>query len=103
MQERPDGCRKASAGKGPQSQGWNRPMQDHMPATPDGTLSAAAQGAIDKVARDEEDFVAIKSAALAKLTLSVGKDPASATDRDWFVAPALTPGDRIILSWLAAY
>jgi starch phosphorylase len=80
----------------------DRPMQDHMPATPDGALSAAAQGAIDKVARDEEDFVEIKSAVLAKLTLSVGKDPASATDRDWFVAAALTARDRIIHSWLAA-
>ena len=77
-------------------------MQDHMPATPDGALSAAAQGAIDKIARDEEDFVEIKSAVLAKLTLSVGKDPASATDRDWFVAAALTARDRIIHSRLAA-
>src|SRR5882672_9219550 len=50
----------------------------------------------------EEDIDDVKSAVLAKLTLSVGKDPASATDRDWFVAAALTARDRIIHSWLAA-
>ena len=39
---------------------------------------------------------------LAKLTLSVGKDPGSATDRDWFVAAAFMARDRIIHRWLAA-
>jgi len=38
----------------------------------------------------ERDIAEIKSAILAKLTLAVGKDPAAATDRDWFVAAALT-------------
>jgi starch phosphorylase len=51
---------------------------------------------------DEDDFANIKSAVLAKLTLSVGKDPSSATDRDWFVAAALTIRDRVIHRWLAA-
>src|ERR1700687_347340 len=53
-------------------------------------------------ASDEDDIAEIKSAVLAKLTLAVGKDAAAATDRDWFVAAALTARDRIIHRWLAA-
>jgi starch phosphorylase len=49
----------------------------------------------------EEDIDDVKSAVLAKLALSVGKDPASATDRDWFVATALAMRDRIVHQWLA--
>src|SRR5437764_8747819 len=51
---------------------------------------------------DEDQLDEIKAAVLAKLTLAVGKDPATATDRDWFVAAALTARDRIIHRWLAA-
>jgi glycogen phosphorylase len=47
--------------------------------------------------QDVEDF---KSTLLAKLTLAVGKDAATATDRDWFVATALALRDRIIHRWL---
>src|SRR5476649_655160 len=49
----------------------------------------------------EEDLAEIKSAVLAKLALAVGKDAASATDRDWFVAAALAVRDRVIHRWLA--
>jgi glycogen phosphorylase len=49
--------------------------------------------------REIDDF---KATLLAKLTLSVGKDAASATDRDWFVATALTLRDRVIHRWLTA-
>src|SRR5215470_11860357 len=49
--------------------------------------------------RDIEEF---KATVLAKLTLAVGKDPASATDRDWFVSTALALRDRIIHRWLTA-
>src|SRR5262245_27867985 len=50
-----------------------------------------------------EDAIAeIKSAILGKLALAVGKDAASATDRDWFVAAALTIRDRIVHRWLAS-
>ena len=59
------------------------------------------QGHTD-TASDEGDIAEIKSAILAKLTLAVGKDPANATDRDWFVAAALAVRDRIIHRWLAA-
>src|SRR5215468_7183914 len=49
--------------------------------------------------RDIEEF---KATVLAKLTLAVGKDPASATDRDWFVSTALALRDRMIHRWLTA-
>jgi starch phosphorylase len=53
----------------------------------------------DSPARDQDvdDF---KATLLAKLTLAVGKDAATATDRDWFVATALALRDRIIHRWL---
>jgi len=50
----------------------------------------------------ENDHVEeIKSAVLAKLALDLGKDASAATDRDWFVAAALTIRDRIVHRWLA--
>src|SRR5271166_5567174 len=52
------------------------------------------------MASDEDDIAEIKSAILAKLTLAVGKDAAAATDRDWFVAAALTARDRVVHRWL---
>jgi starch phosphorylase len=72
-------------------------MQDHGPST--FAELAARPGAEPP---DEEALAEIKSAVLAKLTLAVGKDPGSATDRDWFVAAALTARDRIIHRWLPA-
>jgi starch phosphorylase len=50
----------------------------------------------------EEDIEEFKRGVLAKLTLAVGKDAADATDRDWFVAIALTLRDRLIHRWLEA-
>jgi glycogen phosphorylase len=47
------------------------------------------------------DLDEIKSAVLAKLALDLGKDASVATDRDWFVAAALTIRDRIVHRWLA--
>src|SRR5216684_6717379 len=47
------------------------------------------------------DLDEIKSAVLAKLALELGKDASVATDRDWFVAAALTIRDRIVHRWLA--
>src|SRR5262249_62039052 len=71
-------------------------MQDHRSAKSDRPRGVVAP------APDEDAFADVKSAVLAKLTLAVGKDPASATSRDWFVAAALTAPDRIIHRWLAA-
>ncbi|HZO44917.1 MAG TPA: glycogen/starch/alpha-glucan phosphorylase [Xanthobacteraceae bacterium] len=53
-------------------------------------------------APSEEDLAEFKSAVLAKLALAVGKDAASATDRDWFVATSYAIRDRIIHRWLSA-
>ena len=47
-----------------------------------------------------DDLDRIKSAVLAKLALDLGKDASVATDRDWFVAAALTVRDRIVHRWL---
>ena len=44
------------------------------------------------------DLEEIKSAVLAKLALELGKDASVATDRDWFVAAALTIRDRRVPS-----
>src|SRR5262249_10512429 len=71
-------------------------MQDHRSAKSDRPRGVVAP------APDEDAFADVKSAVLAKLTLTVGKDPSSATSRDWFVAAALTARDRIIHRWLAA-
>src|SRR5690349_24376961 len=79
--------------------GMESAMQDHSPARRDAQAQVQVPAALDA---DEQAFVELKSAVLAKLTLAVGKDPGSATDRDWFVAAALTARDRIIHRWLAA-
>src|SRR5580704_4325234 len=49
----------------------------------------------------DDDLDEIKSAVLAKLALDLGKDASVATDRDWFVAAALTIRDRVVHRWLA--
>src|SRR3954471_2789615 len=77
-------------------------MQDKNPAIREGSLPAdpsEKRNAIVSV--NEDEFADIKSAVLAKLALAVGKDPSSATDRDWFVATALAIRDRIAHRWLA--
>src|SRR6516164_988226 len=54
------------------------------------------------MASHETDIAEVRSAILAKLTLAVGKDPAQATNRDWFVAAALIVRDRIVHRWITA-
>src|SRR5438105_1042986 len=51
---------------------------------------------------EDGDVDEIKRTVLAKLALDLGKDASAATDRDWFVAAALTIRDRIVHRWLAA-
>jgi starch phosphorylase len=48
----------------------------------------------------EETVRELRDAVLAKLALSVGKDPVAATDRDWFVAAALALRDQVVRRWL---
>ena len=49
---------------------------------------------------DELALAEIKSAVLAKLTLTIGKDAAMATRHDWYKAAALALRDRIVHRWL---
>jgi glycogen phosphorylase len=63
---------------------------------PTNILSPDSGGSPD-ADRNVEEF---KATVLAKLTLAVGKDAETATDRDWFVATALALRDRIIHRWL---
>jgi len=66
--------------------------QRARPRLVDPPENAATEQAIDE----------FKRAVLAKLTLAVGKDAASASDRDWFVATTLTLRDRVVHRWLEA-
>lgn len=47
----------------------------------------------------EDAAAAVKDSILAKLTLDSGNSPTEATNRDWFVASALTARDRIVYHW----
>ena len=53
----------------------------------------------DRSAASAEEVAAIRTAILTKLTLSAAKDPTTASDRDWFIAAALTARDRIVHRW----
>jgi starch phosphorylase len=64
--------------------------------------SAPLPSALPDAALQDQDIEEFKATVLAKLTLAVGKDAASATDRDWFVSTALALRDRITHRWLTA-
>jgi glycogen phosphorylase len=49
---------------------------------------------------ENDDLDQIKRVVLAKLALDLGKHASVATERDWFVATALTLRDRIVHRWL---
>ncbi len=68
----------------------------------EGLAEAGVPPVIADMPASEADVGEFAAAVLAKLTLSVGKDAAAATDRDWFVATALALRDRVIHRWLAA-
>ena len=57
---------------------------------------AGAPAAIGDAPASAADIEAFKATILAKLTLSIGKDAPSASERDWFVATALALRDRVI-------
>ncbi|HEV8681095.1 MAG TPA: glycogen/starch/alpha-glucan phosphorylase, partial [Stellaceae bacterium] len=58
------------------------------------------RSALPGPASSEAEIEDFKRGVLAKLTLAVGKDASRATDRDWYVAVALTLRDRVIHRWL---
>ncbi len=51
---------------------------------------------------EAEDVAALRDLVVAKLTLSVGRDPIVATDRDWFVATALATRDHVAERWMTS-
>jgi glycogen phosphorylase len=51
---------------------------------------------------EDEDVVALRRNVVAKLINAVGRDPVVATDRDWFIATALTVRDHVIERWMAS-
>jgi starch phosphorylase len=51
---------------------------------------------------EDEDVVALRRTVVAKLINAVGRDPVVATDRDWFLATALTVRDHVIERWMAS-
>ncbi len=63
--------------------------------------TVASAGAVARIAlpAQDEDIATLRRAVVAKLTYAVGKDPIVASDRDWFVAVALTVRDRIVERW----
>lgn len=58
---------------------------------------AAAVGVLTQA-----DVEALRQQVLARLTYTVGKDKASASPRDWFIATALATRDRVVNAWLAS-
>ncbi|MDA8249368.1 MAG: glycogen/starch/alpha-glucan phosphorylase [Rhodospirillales bacterium] len=63
--------------------------------------TASSSGVVARIAlpAQDEDIATLRRAVIAKLTYAVGKDPIVASDRDWFVAVALTVRDRIVERW----
>jgi glycogen phosphorylase len=51
---------------------------------------------------EDEDIAALRDSVIAKMIYSVGRDPTVATDRDWFVATALSVRDHVIERWMAS-
>jgi hypothetical protein len=65
-------------------------------------ISKSSRSAAARIAlpAQDEDIAALRRVLVAKLTYAVGKDPIVASDRDWFVATALTVRDRIVDRWM---
>ena len=69
----------------------------HQPTSPLRRRTSASSPIRRRSARTT--VAAVKETILAKLTLDSGKSPTEASDRDWFVAAALTARDRIVHHW----
>ena len=72
-------------------------MSQTRPAETAPTSAVATRIALPAL---DEDVASLRRAVVTKLTYSVGKDPIVASDRDWFVAVALTTRDRIVERWM---
>jgi starch phosphorylase len=67
-----------------------------------GPVSDISERAVEVAKVPGDETLALRSAILAKLTYVVGKTPAHAKDRDWFVATALAVRDRVVDRWMAS-
>ena len=67
---------------------------------PPATLGESSNATRIALPAQDEDVATLRRSVVAKLTYSVGKDPIVASDRDWFVATALTTRDRIVERWM---
>jgi starch phosphorylase len=47
-----------------------------------------------------QDVAALRQAVVAQLNYAVGKDPETATQRDWFIATAYAVRDRMVDGWM---
>jgi starch phosphorylase len=74
-------------------------MNDGRPTMPASSRRVASRLALPA---QDEDVAALRRAIIAKLTYAVGKDPMVATERDWFVATALTVRDHIVERWMTS-
>ncbi|MFL5152661.1 MAG: glycogen/starch/alpha-glucan phosphorylase [Microvirga sp.] len=74
----------------PKRHAKTRSGQAARAARPNGGAAAAAR----------VDPASFRDAILAKLTYSIGKDPAAARDHDWFAATALAVRDHVIDRWM---
>lgn len=74
-------------------------MSDVRLSNPSATSRVASRLALPA---QDEDVAALRRSLIAKLTYAVGKDPVVATERDWFVAAALSVRDRIVDRWMTS-
>ncbi|MBS9478500.1 glycogen/starch/alpha-glucan phosphorylase [Ancylobacter radicis] len=51
---------------------------------------------------ESDDVAKFRAAVISKLTYAVGKNPAAASDRDWFLATAFATRDRIVDRWITS-
>src|SRR5438309_1288310 len=67
-----------------------------------GPVTISNNSAASRIAlpAQDEDIATLRRLLVAKLTYAVGKDPILASDRDWFVATALSVRDRIVDRWM---
>ncbi|QFR32990.1 glycogen/starch/alpha-glucan phosphorylase [Ancylobacter sp. TS-1] len=70
-------------------------VEDKMLDKPETAARATPAAAGDDVAK-------FRAAVIAKLTYAVGKNPAAASDRDWFLATAFATRDRIVDRWVTS-
>ena len=64
------------------------------------TRAVARRGAVGGERISGAEIESVKEAILARLTASVGRNPANASARDWYMATALAARDRVIFEWM---